>query len=289
MKHAFTSAALVLAALASYGQSTDSTSNTQADTIRIGSMTIIKKGGESGSSSETKKSDNYDWKWYSGKKSPKRVQTSWLNMDFGYSNFVDKTDYTSPEAKEYARVTQPGEPDFTASDFNLRSGKSTNFNLWFFRQRVGLTKDVKLNIRYGLMLETNNYRYENNISYVKGTRPYVFRDSIVFSKNKLAADYITVPFMLGYSPKPGNDGGFTLGLGVSMGYLYNSRNKQISDERGKQKTKGDFDLEVWKFQYIGEIGLGIVKLYFSYAPNSMYERGLVMKPYNIGIRFGEWY
>jgi hypothetical protein len=111
----------------------------------------------------------------------------------------------------------------------------------------------------------------------------------VFSKNKLAADYITVPFMLGYSAKPGSEGGFTVGLGVSMGYLYNSRNKQISDERGKQKTKGDFDMEVWKFQYIGEIGLGIVKLYFSYAPNSMYERGLVMKPYNVGIRFGEWY
>ena len=33
-----------------------------------------------------------------------------------------------------------------------------------------------------------NYRYETNISYHKNPS-YIFHDSVVFSKNKLAADY----------------------------------------------------------------------------------------------------
>ena len=113
-------------------------------------------------------------------------------------------------------------------------------------------------------------------------------DDISFSKNKLAADYVTVPLMLGFNTKPGTNRGFTMSGGVSMGYLYSSRNKQVSGERGKQKTKGNIGLEPWKFQYIGEIGLGPVKLYGSYAPHTMYKNGLDIQPYNVGVRLGDW-
>ncbi len=73
-----------------------------------------------------------------------------------------------------------------------------------------------------------------------------------------------------------------------MGYLYNSRNKQISGERGKQKNRGDYDLEKWKFSYIGELGLGPVRLYGSYTPKSIFENELNMMPYNFGIRLSNW-
>ena len=63
--------------------------------------------------------------------------------------------------------------------------------------------------------------------------------------------------MLNFRTNPNySDKGISFSAGVSVGYLYSSRNKQISDERGKHKNRGDYDLEKWKFSYIAELGLG---------------------------------
>ena len=72
---------------------------------------------------------------------------------------------------------------------------------------------------------------------------------------------------------------------MSAGYLYSQRNKQKSEERGKEKNKGDYDLEKFKFSYIGEIGFGPVKFYGSYSPKSLYEHSLDIRPFTFGIRF----
>lgn len=166
-------------------------------------------------------------------------------------------------------------------------------------QRLSLIKR-NVNLKYGLGLELNNYRYKSAISYKEnGTIPYsggvqtngafIFRDSIAFSKNKLAADYLTVPLMLNFATnKASYKKGLSLSVGVSAGYLYAQRNKQKSSERGKEKNKGEYDLEKFKFSYIAELGLGPVKLYGSYAPKSMYEHSLDMRPYAVGIRLSNW-
>jgi len=110
-----------------------------------------------------------------------------------------------------------------------------------------------------------------------------------FSKNKLAADYLTVPMMLNFSSNPGDHNrGISVSVGVSAGYLYSQRNKQESNKRGKQKNKGDYDLEQFKFSYIAEVGLGPVRLYGSYSPNSLFQKGLDMRPYTLGVRLSNW-
>lgn len=303
MKHFFTTAAFIMAAHFAHTQ-TDSTKTQtpKSDTIRVGGMTIInKKGTDPGvvnenSSSSTSVSD--DWseikteiKKYTGNnnKRKRRLSTSWLNFDFGFNGYVDRTDYTTPEAKDYARAVRPGEAPFTKDDLRIDAGKSINFNLWIVKQRYGISRDSKLNVKWGLMLETNNYRYERRISYVNANSPYVFRDSLTMSKNKLAMDYLTVPILFGYNTKPFAKDGFSVGFGVSFGYLYSSRNKQVSSELGKRQNRGNFGFEPFKFQYLGEIGLGIVKIYGSYSPQTFYVRGLDITPYNVGLRFGEWW
>src|SRR5690606_32967226 len=119
--------------------------------------------------------------------------------------------------------------------------------------------------------------------------PFVFRDSISFNKNKLAADYITVPLMLNFTTNPYRGSrALSASFGVSAGYLYSQRNKQKSDERGKMKNKGDYDLNRFKFSYVGELGLGPVKLYGSYSPESMYDNNMDMRPYTLGIRLSNF-
>lgn len=259
------------------------------DTIRVGNILIIKKNGDS----ENKAERNTTVELGRSPKKNSKVSTSWLELDFGFSNYNDQTNYGNTGSY---LVNRPGSQDFSAGDFKLRAGKSINVNIWIFMQKMSLIKHY-VNLKYGMGLELNNYRYKSPISYAEnGFIPYsngqqtsnafIFRDSISFSKNKLAADYLTVPLMLNFDTNP-NDSkkGITASVGISAGYLYSQRNKQKSDERGKRTNKGEYDMERFKISYIGELGLGPVRLYGSYSPASMYQNGLDIRPFNIGFRF----
>ncbi|MEO7309423.1 MAG: outer membrane beta-barrel protein [Chitinophagaceae bacterium] len=266
---------------------TDSTmtKDQKVDTIRIGGMIIIKKKGDY-NNGENDKNFDIEWNRHSRHQN-KNVETSFMVMDFGFANFTDKTNYASADAKSYARTTRPNEAAFTASDFKLRNFKSLNFNLWFFLQKRNLINHV-LNLKYGLGIETNNYHWDNNLTFVKGTQPYVFRDSISFSKNKLALDYITVPVMLNFNTNPKKNSALSMSFGASFGYLYSGRTKQKSSERGKQKVHSAFDTKDWKVSLVGELGIGPLKLYGSYVPKNIFDRGLDFRPYNVGVRLGGW-
>ena len=224
--------------------------------------------------------DNNNHRWHRS-----NLTTNWLIFDLGFANWRDKTVYGSPEANAYLHA-EPGR-EFTSGDLDLKNTKSSNVNIWLFMQKLNVVHHV-INLKYGLGIEMYNYRYSTNISYHKSPDAYIYRDTISFSKNKLAVDYVTVPFMINIDPTPNRRKGFSLSVGMSAGYRYASRNKQISDERGKQKIKGDFDLNPWRFAYIAEAGLGPVRLYGSYSINTLHERGLQQYPYTVGLRFSNW-
>jgi len=104
----------------------------------------------------------------------------------------------------------------------------------------------------------------------------------------LYAGYISVPFMLNINTSPGHSKGLSFSAGVSAGYLIGSHTKQISGERGKVKTKGDVGLEQFRLAYVGELGIGPVRLFGSYSMRPLHEKGLEQYPYSMGIRFSRW-
>ncbi len=275
--------------------SSDTMPSPKVDTIRIGNIVIVKKKGAGDDKKGEGKSEIKIGRKRSNK--PSNVSTNWGIFDLGFANYDDMTNYAAVPGGYFAN--RPGQPAIGANDFKLRTGKSVNVNIWIFMQKLNLVKH-KLNLKYGLGLELNNYRYRTAISYKEsGTNPYppfnassspyILRDSISFSKNKLAADYLTVPFMLNFTSNPVyRNKGLSLSAGVSIGYLYGQRNKQKSSERGKEKNRGDYDLERFKPSYIAELGLGPVRLYASYSPKSIYKTGLDMRPYTFGLRFSNW-
>lgn len=209
---------------------------------------------------------------------PSNLSTNWLVVDLGFTNYNDKTNYAGAEAQAFA-------PGSTSDWFKLKNNKSVDVNIWLFMQRLNMVQHV-INLKYGLGIELNNYRYEDNIKFIEssGVPTYVIMDSISFSKNKLAADYVTVPLMINFNFTPGLRDGFGISVGISAGYLYSSRQKMISGEFGKQKDFDDFDLNPWKISWIAEAQLGPVKLYGSLATKSIFSKGLVQVPYTFGIR-----
>jgi len=262
-------------ALAGMGQ-TDSTEK-ESDTIRVGNILIIKKKKDGTKEDEDKDQRNEVKVHHRKRDKPSNVSTNWGIVDLGISQFNDNTNYMQSIGQGY--LPAGANEDW----FDLRNGKSINVNIWFFMQRINMIKHI-VNLKYGLGLELNNYRYSEDIKYLKSPMPLVIMDTINYSKNKLAADYLTVPIMLNFNFTPNRSKGFGISVGASAGYLYASRQKTISTEFGKKKDKEDFELRKWKISYIAELSLGIIKLYGSYATQSMFEKGLDHTPYNVGFR-----
>jgi hypothetical protein len=215
----------------------------------------------------------------------KNVSTNWWVLDFGFCNLRDNTDYNNTSGYYFKTINN--RPRITKNSFKLNEGKSSNVNLWFFIQKMNVYKRI-LNLKYGLGLEMYNYRYENNLSFRKDENSsFVFNDSVSFSKNKLFISYLTVPFMININTKPTNKG-LSISAGVSAGYLLRNRNKQISEQRGKVKYDGSFDLQPFRIAAIGELGMGRIRLYGSYSLNNLYndDTKLQQFPYTIGFRLG---
>lgn len=252
---------------------TDSTQQEQTDTIRIGSMIIIKKPGHHDDGEQPRSYSRRNHK-------PSNISTNWGIVDIGFANYNDKTDYSSAEAQAFT-------DNLSKDDFKLKFNKSSNVNVWIVMQRVNVIKHI-FNLKYGIGLEMFNFRYERNIKYDTDPTFVFLDDTRHYEKNKLAADYVTIPFMLNFNFTPTRKRGIGLSFGTSVGYLYNSRQKTITSEDGKQKEHDDFDLNPWKISYIAELNLGPVKLYGSYAAKSMFEKGLDQVPYAAGLRLSNW-
>jgi hypothetical protein len=270
MKHAIFFGLACCISWATKAQS-DSSKTQKPDTVKIGNITIIKEDGK-GNSTTIRGNDTTI---VINKRA--KVSTNWWIVDLGFSNYNDQTNYANTLA---SGVTGVG---VGKDQLEARTGKSINVNIWLFMQRVSLIKNV-VNLKYGLGAELNNYRYNSPILYQTNPRSIVL-DNRNYRKNKLAADYLTVPMMLNFDLSPGKKKGFSFSAGASAGYLYSARQKTITSENGKQKERDNFGLRKFKLSYIAELGLGPIKLYGSVASQSMFENGIDQTPFNVGLRF----
>ncbi len=279
MKRIFTLCVALCTMTIAFAQ-TDTTANPNTapayDTIRIGGMVIIRKAGSKG-----KDGDGNSVIKMTKRNSTKQsnLKTNWWIFDLGFSNYSDQSNYTNAAFSGF--VTSGVGKD----QMKLRAGKSRNVNVWFFMQKLNVAKQV-VNLKYGLGLELNNYNFDENIVFSKNPTQ-ISVGSTDLKKIKLAADYLTVPIMLNFNFTPKRKNGFGFSAGVSGGYLYSSRYK-TKNKGDVKKVKDDFNLERFKLSYIGELSLGPVKLYGSYAFKNMWEKGLDMTPFNLGFRLSRF-
>jgi hypothetical protein len=302
----------ILLVLAILFMALDGMAQVQTDTVQIKGLIIVKNKDTRGRSSYKFYQDTV----YQKNRLKKNLHTKWLVFDFGFNNYADRSKYNEATALNFfAPVTNVGssndfflEPQvvnksfdysatglntfaprsasspLTPSEFKLLPGKSVNINIWLFMQRLNLYKH-KFNLQYALGMELNNYHFARNITYLPGYPTVIVRDTVQFSKNKLFAQYLSVPLMLNYTSNPLRPGrAFKASFGIQGGYLLKSRTKQISEERGKIKRTDDFNLNKWKAGFTGELGYGPVKLYGNMAFTPLHDYGLEQYPFAIGVR-----
>ena len=174
------------------------------------------------------------------------------------------------------------------SNLELINNKSTHVNLSY----VNYFKIYKNFIQFsaGVGIDWNNYRFSKNITLSpKADSMNLVVDNINYSKNKLMAKYVTVPLQLHFATKP-NKKGDMLGVagGVELGYLLNGRQKQISEEKGKQKIDDDYNLADLRLGYTLCANYGNTGIYAKYYPNSTFKetQGPNLNTFCIGFKFG---
>lgn len=266
----------------------DTTVMLNADTLQLGRYKIVK------SENSTTQFHNG---WINGEiegvkiyKTPKKlsdISTNWFAFDLGYANYRD----ASPNLV-YAMLYPGIMPPNYVTPYNLRlnNSKSSNFNFWLVQQKINLYQH-KLNAKYGIGFEMFNFRLEQPVSFRNDVSSKMLLENISFTKNKLFAKYLTVPLQISYQSNPQNKKSFYLSAGMSAGYLIDSRNKQISAERGKQKYDGNFNLNNWRVATIGELGIGGIRLYGSYGLTNLFDKKATyfeMYPFALGLRFSKF-
>jgi hypothetical protein len=242
----------------------------------------------------------------------KNLHTRWFVFDLGFNNFRDKSDYLQAKALSLYRPSTsnsfiatgpvrelqydysayalnylaPREDDQTLSmsEFKIIPSKSINFNVWLFQQKLNIHKHY-VNLIYAFGMEVNGYRYARDISYQPGYPTVIVRDSVSYSKNKITAQYLSVPLMVNFMSNPARPNrSVKFSAGVQGGYLLSSRTKQVSREYGKIRRTDDFNLNKWKVGLTGEVGYGAFKIYGNFALTPLHEYGLEQYPFAFGIR-----
>ncbi len=267
----------------------------QDDTVRIGKMVIIKSNIDKlPDSNKVYKGDNLkigspiqiSFERNKKNKQLSNVSTSYFEWDLGFANYQNESPirvYTSYTPNIAASIP-------TANQLKLNNLKSSNVNVWFVKQHVNIYKHY-VNLNYAVGLEMFNLRFEQPISFRNDLPAKIKMDDISFSKNKLFVKYLTVPVQLNFNANPSSKHGLNGSIGMSAGYLLKARNKQISEERGKQKYNGTFNLNNWRLATIGEIGIGTFHLYGSYSRTNLFDKNLSdykFYPYTLGIRFSKF-
>ncbi len=229
-----------------------------------------------------------------------RIEVQFGMLDLGFNSLIDNTSYLNADQLG-TKVLYPIDNVLRVSReyqnkdlFSLRQGKSINVNIYpiMLKANLYMSPRQKWMLATGLGLQLYNFRFTKPISYRTDPTPYVALDTISFSKNKLAFNYLMLPLMLNGKTKlaSGGDGNkgywLTYGVGVSGGYLLSSWTKQISDDRGKDKNHDAFNFRKTNLCVNGEIGLdGYIRLYASYQLTSLEDGIIDQHPLSIGIRF----
>lgn len=191
----------------------------------------------------------------------KKVMTRWLMLDYGISTYLHEGSMNLP------------------ANLNPMEQRLLGSNHWGFhvvRQRVSLHKKNRVNLTYGLTLDFNKYKLNNDYTLLAEQDNVTFADNPAtdFKKNNLSTTHLIAPFMLGFRIKPKKKSkAFNLKVGGYGGFLLASKTKQKIDGEKKIVTRDDFNLNRTRFGLRAEAGYGLMNFFVNYNLSPLFKEG----------------
>lgn len=198
---------------------------------------------------------------------------TFTRLDIGFSRLIDNGSFSLSDQNDF---------------LDYKGGKSStvSFDVLYFGYRFN--PNFKVYIAGGF--DWTRFMLKRDITILPNTRDLTYIDEpIHFSKNRLSSSYVHVPLNFEFRSKE-NDRGkrFYFIVGPEVGFLLNGKVKQISDERGKQKTRDDYTFQPLRVGGTVRIGYGGIGLFTKYSFNDTFDstpqKGL--KSMAFGITFG---
>lgn len=166
------------------------------------------------------------------------------------------------------------------SKLNLKLLGSTAVNVYYAHKfRLG-ESNLYFNAGVGLGLE--NYKFSKNLIFEENrdsltvfSDPLADADSVDYIKSKLSLNYVDVPFEFQFKSSDNSDA-FTFALGAKIGVLFDAHTKRkvkIDNNPVKYKTKGDFNLNHFRYGLTARMGLTSFNLFAYYGLNSFFRSG----------------
>jgi len=246
--------------------------------IRLGRRTFKVIDGNNGTYVRVEK--DYDRPKWSGRFNP-----HWAGLEVGV-NIMTGSDYS----------VYDGQYDQYGDFMDLDPGKSLSWNLNIMEFAFKNERKT-FGVVTGLGFSFNDYAFSDPITLEKeGTtlpmtipvalEPNAGNQSV--KKSKLHVNYITVPLMLEVKT-PLRMGSSRLYLaGGVIGSLYlGSHTKYKFYQGDKYKSKGNYNINQWKYELTGRIGFGDFCVFANYSMTSLFKngRGPEVFPLLVGISF----
>jgi len=194
-------------------------------------------------------------------------------FDLGFSRLIDNGSFTlSPD-----------------NDFlDYRGGKTSTVSFDVLQIGYRFNSNFKVYIAGGF--DWTMIRLKKNITMQPNYPQLTYvADSINFSKNRFSNSYVHIPLNFELRTKENDNGKrFYFVLGPEVSFLLNGKVKQISNERGKEKFKDDYNFEPFRYGGTVRIGYGSFGIFTKYYMNDMFasapQKGL--KNLSFGITLG---
>jgi len=211
----------------------------------------------------------------SSKKGRNHFKGHWSGIDIGFNNYLtDNYSNSLPAGIEY---------------MTLNSGKAINFNLNFAQLSIGLTRHI--GFVTGLGFNWNNYRFDGNNNIMKNSSGSIveYDPGEALKKSKLATCYLHLPFLLELQI-PTDHKRINVSAGPIGAVKLGSHTKLVYEDNSKEKSDGDFNLNMLRYGFTARIGYENFAIYGTYYKTPLFENGkgpggVDLFPYEIGISF----
>jgi hypothetical protein len=198
---------------------------------------------------------------------------TFTRFDLGFSKLIDNGSFTLSPTNDFLdyKATKTSTVSFDVLQIGYRF--NSNFKVYvaggFDWTLIRLKKDITIQKNSPVLAYVN--------------------DDIQFSKNRLSSSYVHIPLNFELRTKENENGKrFYFVIGPEVSFLLNGKVKQVSDERGKEKFKDDYNFEPFRYGGTVRIGYGSLGIFTKYYANDMFasapQKGL--KNLAFGITLG---